>query len=198
MLNGMGNHVGVEVTPGAGVHLPDRYSGRGNPHGIVVGLLVPLDDGESELFAHVPEGPLQNRRLTGTGRTDQIQDEDSLLRKEGTVRRGKPVVLRQNVAFDTDFPAGWLLFVPVPVFMLVNLPVMIVLVRMHVIVIVIVVVVVGVIVIMVMVMIVMMVLLGAAAACYAHKVYSTSSSFTRNSSPDMIPTRYSPQDGQGS
>jgi hypothetical protein len=102
----MTNHVGVQMTAGAGVDLLHRHSGRRDAPGIVVGLLVPLNDGTADLAAQVFQGPLKNGGLAGAGRADQIEGEDSFVCEEPSVAVCQTVVLGEDVGFDGYSAAG--------------------------------------------------------------------------------------------
>jgi len=94
--------VGIQMTAGAGIDLPYRDTGGGDAPGIVVGLLVPFDDGKAQFVRQVAQSPFKQRGLAGTGRTDQIQDKDPLVFEQGTVETGQAVVFAENILFDAD------------------------------------------------------------------------------------------------
>jgi hypothetical protein len=139
----MGYHVGIQVAPGTGVDLRDRRTGGGYPPGVIVGLLVSLDDGAAEFPRQVFEGPFQDGRLAGTGGAYQVQGKYPFLPEKCAVHRGKAVVLGQDIGLDLD------LLRPCPVTMTV-LPVFMAMVMMAV------------------VMIMTVMIFGAAAARNAH------------------------------
>lgn len=93
-------HVGIQMAAGTGVDLAYRYSGRGDAPGIVVGLLVPLDDGKMELVRQLPQGTFKQGRLAGAGGTDQIQDENPLFPEQRAVEARQAVVFAQDIFLD--------------------------------------------------------------------------------------------------
>src|SRR6266704_2340597 len=90
------------MASGAGVDLAHRNPRSGDAPGVVIGLLITFDDGEAELLRQVMQGTFEQGRLAGTGRADQVQDENSLFLEQGAVKTGQTVVFTQNVFFDGD------------------------------------------------------------------------------------------------
>jgi len=103
-LKGMADHMGIQMTSCAGVDLPYRNSGGRDPHGIIVGLLVSFDNGEAEFLPQVVQGPLKDAGLAGTGRTDKVQDKNTLAKKEIPVFPRQTVILGKDIGFDSNFP----------------------------------------------------------------------------------------------
>lgn len=91
-LGGMPNHVGIEMAAGAGVDLPGRHAGGGNALRIVVGLLVPFDDGTAIPARQISKGPLKGGCLAGARRTHKIEDKHSLFREKRPIVGGKVII----------------------------------------------------------------------------------------------------------
>jgi hypothetical protein len=100
----MADHMGIQMTSCAGVDLPYRNSGGRDPHGVIVGLLVSLDNGKAEFLPQVVQGALKDAGLAGTGRTDKVQDKNTLAKKEVPVFPRQTVVLGKDIGFDSNFP----------------------------------------------------------------------------------------------
>ena len=174
------HHVRVEVAPRSRVHLLYRHPGRRDPDGIIVGLLVPFDDRLAELPAKFAQSPLEEGRLAGAGRAHQIEDEDSAIAEDVPVRRGEPGVLREDILLNRDlFPRAVVTGPAMLMVVMVIMPVAVVIVVMMVMMVVRMV---------VTVVIVMVMIVGGTAAAGGAHGQSTSSSFTRISSPAVSST----------
>ncbi|OGU16484.1 MAG: hypothetical protein A2076_03640 [Geobacteraceae bacterium GWC2_53_11] len=93
------------MAAGAGVDLADRHTGGGDALGIVVGLLVPFDNGAAQRTGQVAQGALQQGRLAGAGGADQVEDKNPFVLEQGAVKGCQSVVLAQDVLFDGNgFP----------------------------------------------------------------------------------------------
>jgi len=118
--------VGVKVTTGAGIDLPHRDTGCGDPYGIIIGLLVTLYDGKAEFVPQVVQSTLEDRGLAGSRRTYQIQHENAATEKEVSVFPGQAVVLGQDIGFNGNFSGFFRLAVAVGVPMIMVLMVVVV------------------------------------------------------------------------
>ena len=99
----MHDHMGVQMTPGAGVDLFDRNSGSCNSLRIIVGLLIPLDNGATEALFQVMQGFLKQGCLARTGRAYQVKNKDPFLPEQGTIEGCQTIVFSQNIFFNGNY-----------------------------------------------------------------------------------------------
>jgi hypothetical protein len=99
----MHDHVSIQMASGAGIDLAHRNPGGGNASGVVIGLLIPFNDGTAEFAGQIPERAFQQGCFAGAWRTDQIQNKNTLFFEQGTVETGKSVVFAKDIFFDRNF-----------------------------------------------------------------------------------------------
>lgn len=126
MIDGMADHVGIQVAAGTGVYLLHRNPGRRDPPGVVVSLLVTLNDGAPYFSRKVPQGPFQDGGLAGSGGADQVQHEQFPGSEELPVPFGKVAILRQQIGLHRDTGAGLGAGLPFMVVMMVPLAMIVV------------------------------------------------------------------------
>jgi hypothetical protein len=146
------------MTAGAGIYLLHGGSGSGNAHGIVVGLLISLDDSEIQFPLQVTQGPFQNSRFAGAGRTYQVQNKHTFLCEEHSVPCSQPVIFGKDICFHAyclchgSIVMLMFMFVTMGMGMsMIMFPIMLVL--------------------MLMLMVVMMLIFGSAATCCTHILF---------------------------
>jgi hypothetical protein len=98
----MHDHVGIQVASGAGVDLAHRNPGGGDASGVVIGLLIPFNDGTAEFYGQISERAFQQGCLAGTWRTDQIQNKNAFVFEQGAVKTGKAVVFAKDILSDRN------------------------------------------------------------------------------------------------
>lgn len=113
------DHIGLEVTSCARVHLHGRSSGASNAFAVVDGRLIALDHKEGQLIAQTTDRALEKRRFPSTRRTYQVQSEDFAAGKPGTVSGREQIILGQDSGLQLNDPGRF----PVPV--IVHLPIVV-------------------------------------------------------------------------
>lgn len=100
LIQGVADHVCVEVAALAGVDLHRRRTGRANALGVVLGLLVAFDDRRRHAPAERLQGLHQQGRLAGAGAGEKVDGEDAVVAKAGAVARGIGVVLGEDAVLQ--------------------------------------------------------------------------------------------------
>lgn len=113
------DHIGLEVTSCARVHLHGRGTGVSNAFAVVDGRLIALDHKEGQLIAQTTDRALEKRRFPCTRRTYQVQSEDFAAGKPGAVSGREQIILGQDPGLQLNDPGRFM----VPV--IVHLPIVV-------------------------------------------------------------------------
>lgn len=120
LLESLCHHVGLKVASGSSVDLNRRCSGGANAFAVIGGGLVALDDEDRDFVPEVLNCALQQRRLAGAGRADEVQCQDFPPLEPASVAHGKRVVLGEQARLKLDDRR------PAPIRMMVLMVIMIV------------------------------------------------------------------------
>ena len=104
VVEGVADHMGIEVAASSGVDLDRRHAGGADALGIVGGFLVALDNTNWNRLAQRPRGRHQERRLARPRARQQIECEQAVVGEPPPVGVGVGVVLRQDTGLDFDQP----------------------------------------------------------------------------------------------
>ena len=105
-LEGVADHVRVEVAALAGVHLDRLGAGGADALGVVAGLLVALDHRQRMAAGEPADGLDQQRRLARAGTGDEVDGEQAARLPFLAVGAGVGVVLGEDVLLDLHHAAG--------------------------------------------------------------------------------------------
>ena len=103
MFDSVVHHIGFQMAAGPGVDLENGNIQCGNAVGIIRSLLVSLDDIQREFAFQAAHGFLQQRSLSGTGRTHQVQAEDFLCLKITAVALRQQIVPPEYILFKSYY-----------------------------------------------------------------------------------------------
>ena len=100
VLQGMAEHVRIEMAALAGIDLQRRCAGGADAVGVAVGLLVALDHGDGHLLAQRFDGAHQQAGLAGAGAGDQVEREHAVMGEPAAIVGGMRVVDGEDVLLD--------------------------------------------------------------------------------------------------
>jgi hypothetical protein len=104
-LEGVADHVRVEVAALAGVHLDGLRAGGADALGVVAGLLVALDHRQRMAAGELADGLDQQRGLARAGAGDEVDGEQAARLPFLAVGAGVAVVLGEDVLLDLHHAA---------------------------------------------------------------------------------------------
>jgi hypothetical protein len=106
LVEGVANHVRVEMTALAGIDLHRRRAGGADPFGVAAGLLVALDDGDRQSVLQQLDGAAQQVVFPEPGLDTRLRAKIPCSSKRRRFCGRVAVVLGQDVALDLHHPRG--------------------------------------------------------------------------------------------